>query len=149
MRVRTARVTDIDWLLEQLKSFDVFVDAKKSLFPAADVQARSILTNFVMSQPFFVAEGFDGMVGFIAGTLGPHYLNPELRVLTEVFWWVDPKYRGTSAGARLLQVFTALGRLKADWIVMTLEEKSPIDPESLLRRGFHPFESIYLLEVEQ
>ena len=30
-------------------------------------------------------------------------------VLTELFWWVTPEHRGSSAGARLLEEFLAFG----------------------------------------
>jgi N-acetylglutamate synthase-like GNAT family acetyltransferase len=147
MRVRQANEGDLDWLLVQLREFDSFAETKLSLFPKDEAIARGFLHQFVISQPFFVAEGFSGLTGFIAGTLGNHYLNPDIRVLNEVFWWVDPRYRGTSAGARLLECFIGFGRLKADWIVMALEHKSPVNPRALLKKGFRLQETSYLMEV--
>lgn len=100
----------------------------------------------VESKVFFVAENGDGAVGFIAGMLSEHPYNPKITVLSELFWWVAPEYRGSSAGARLLQAFEDYGRANAQWVVMTLETKSPVDPRSLERRGFKHFESSYLME---
>jgi hypothetical protein len=60
---------------------------------------------------------------------------------------VSPEHRGGSAGARLFKHFMKYGEDNADWIVMTLEAASPIDPKSLHAYGFKEYERSYLLEV--
>lgn len=148
MKVRRAEFTDAPWLLTQLRAFAQFFGSKHSLFPSDDDQIVDVLHAMVESKVFFVAEDSSGkLTGFIAGMLAEHPYNAAITVLTELFWWVDPEHRGSSAGARLLQAFTEYGREHADWIVMTLEAKSPIDPQSLERRGFKHFESSFLLET--
>lgn len=157
MNIRRASVTDITWLLEQLRAFDRFFGGKHSLFPSKDEVAIEIVGKLVETQPFFIAERSeresdapdDERMGFIAGALGPHPYNPELVVLAELFWWVDPAYRGSTVGARLFETFVQYGREYADWIQMTLEANSPIDPATLERRGFVPHERTFLLEVER
>jgi hypothetical protein len=57
------------------------------------------------------------------------------------------RYRGSSAGARLLEAFIAYGKKNADCIVMTLQAKSPVDPRSLERKGFRLYERNFMLEV--
>jgi hypothetical protein len=86
--------------------------------------------------------------------IAPHYLNPDLLVLTELFWWVVPKYRGGSAGGRLLLEFEEFGRRRgANLICMTLEQRTIdeglIDPRSLLSRGYIEKERAYLLELPE
>jgi RimJ/RimL family protein N-acetyltransferase len=147
--IRHAIQDDREYLLEQLREFDKFFGTKRPLFPDNDCTAMDFVGNLIENQVFFVATRRDAPrpIGFIAGYLAPHPYNPAITVLAEMFWWVDPGYRGTSAGARLLDRFITHGRLNAHWIVMTLEAKSPVDPRSLERKGFQPFERQFLLEV--
>ena len=148
--IRHATRDDAAWLLEQLREFDKFCIAKRSLLPGNDYTALELLDSLIENQVFFVATRKDAPrpVGLIAGYLAPHPYNAEITVLTELFWWVDPGYRGSSAGARLLDRFLTHGRLHASWIIMTLEANSPVDPRSLERKEFKHFETNYLLEVE-
>lgn len=159
--VRRATSDDVPWLLEQLQAFDQFYGSSRSLFPALDA-ADAIVSQLVATQPFFLAENADEPIGFIAGALHPHPYNNDLRVLSEMFWWVADEFRGSRAGLALLNAFVAFGCTKvnddgdpdehgdapADWIIMTLEHESPVNPQTLTRRGFRPKETSYLLEVD-
>lgn len=146
--IRPADRDDIPWLLEQLRAFSTFYGTTIPLFPDDPASAASILEAQLSGvNPFFVAVVRGDRAGFISGALITHPYNPKLRLLQELFWWVDPAFRGTSVGARLLAAFEAYGRAHADWILMTVEAKSPIDPRSLERRGYRLHESTYLMEV--
>jgi hypothetical protein len=144
--VRKAEQEDTPWLLDQLQQFDKFFGSRRSLFPDLEY-AQATLAGLIAEHPFFVAVDARGPVGFIAGVLMPHFLNPSIKLLSELFWWVAEEARGSRAGALLLAAFTQHGRQYADQIVMTLEVDSPIDPASLINRGFRLKEVNYLLEV--
>lgn len=131
----------------ELRRFALFFGSKHSLFPESDDEAAVFVWQCMSTQPFFVAERDGKLLGLIAGVLAPHPYNPKIFVLSEQFWWVAPEHSGSSAGARLFDAFLTYGRQYADWIVMTLETKSPINPRSLERKGFRNFEQSYLLEV--
>ena len=146
MTVRPASPADIPWLLEQLQAFDRFFGAARSLFPTMDY-AESVLRGLIADQVFLIADNDHGPVGFIAGFVTAHVLNPAITVMSELFWWVAPDARGSRAGAALLTAFLAIGKMRSDWIVMTLEAESPVNPATLLSRGFRVKETAYLLEV--
>ncbi len=146
MNVRNATTDDIPWLLDQLEQFAQFFGSSHSLFPSQD-KAEETLQQIIANHPFVVAEQDESPVGFICGALLPHPYNADLIVLNEMFWWVAEEYRGSRAGLVLLNEFIAIGRRHAHWVVMTLEADSPINPETLYRRGFRPKETNYLLEV--
>lgn len=149
---RSAVPKDIPWILGELKKFAVFLGTTRSLFPD-EAYATAKLQELIETQVFCIVEStienaHDGTrVGFIAGIAGPHYFNPEIRVLSELFWWVQPEWRGTRAGALLFAEFMNCGRSRADMVVMTLEEQSPVHEETLLRHGFKRYERNYVLEV--
>ena len=144
MSVRPAVAADMPWILEQLHAFDQFFGSSRSLFPSME-QAELKLAFLIEHHVFLVAEHGE-LQGFIAGMVGPSFFNDAHIYLTELFWWVAPEHRGSRAGLALLNAFVAKGRELADWVVMTLEAESPVNPETLTRRGFRPKETNFLLE---
>ena len=96
---------------------------------------------------FFLALRNEAPVGFLVGSLIPHYFNPALIVLSQVLWWVNPEARMSRAPAALLDAYQALGRERAHWIQFSRQEHTPIRDASLARRGFRLVERTYLEEV--
>jgi len=147
MLVRHGEISDIAWLQEQLKLFSEFYDTKTELYDEgySEIGIRTIIKDHVL----LIAENKDGeRLGFIAGFLTPHSFNPKIIVLSEVFWWVAEKYRGTSrAGLLLLKSFIEIGRERADWITMSLAAKSPVNDRILEKYGFELHERNFLLEM--
>lgn len=144
--VRRATLDDIPWIVGELRKFSKFYDTHHSLFPGDEQTAEKlaiILTNHVA----FMAENDGNRAGFIMGVLIQHTFNSKIRVLSETFWWVADKYRGTRAGLILLDEFVKTGRGLVDMITFALETKSPVKPKCLEKRGFHLHEQNYLLEV--
>ena len=149
IQLRDANADDIPWLLEQLKDFSDFFGSKHSLFPSKKYgteKLRELIEGHVMCVAHSDIEA-KPCVGFISGILAPHFFNPEIIVLTELFWWVTPEWRNTRTGLMLLEEFIKVGTQKANWILMTLEEDSPVNPTSLIKRGFKVKEHNYLKEV--
>lgn len=147
--VRTAMAMDAPQLLEELRKFDVFFPANRSLIPDDREEALAIVERLIAQGVFMLAVRGSRIIGFIAGTLTPHLFNPKIHVLCELLWWVTPDARGSRAGALLFNEFLEVGKREGvDWIVMTLEAGSPISDESLTKRGFKPMERSFLLEVE-
>lgn len=146
--IRSANLEDVPWLLEQLRQFDHFFGTKKSLFPEDPKTAAGIIEGLIANQPFFISADEQDRYGFIAGAVARHPYNPDILVLSELFWWVGPEYRGTTVGARLLKHFMCYGfEADVDWIILTIENGTPIDPASLERAGFKLHERSFLLEV--
>lgn len=85
--------------------------------------------------------------GFIAGFLYPHFFNPDIVVLSELFWWVPEKFRNGRSGLMLFKFFKEFGEERADQVIMTLEEESPVQPRFMTKRGFRAKERSFILEV--
>jgi len=149
MRVRPAMESDVDWMMSELQDFASQYGTNKSLFPDTPEKAALILTE-LMEQPYsWIAETEGGEpAGLMVGMMVNHWMNPNVKVLTEVYWWVPVRFRGTSAGSRLLKEFTDAGKRDSDWVVLTLESNSPVNPDSLEKRGFREHERSYLYEVK-
>ena len=161
MVVREARLDDMDWLIQELRAFSEFSTYQHKLFPPDEIEVRVKVKQLIEHQfvriayQEYFAEGFEGLdmgrrerpVGFIAGLHGEHWFNPEIHTFTELFWWVQPEHRGSSAGVRLLEAFIDEGERRRGWIVFGLEHNSPVKDETLLKRGFRVQERSFLKEV--
>lgn len=80
-----------------------------------------------------VCEVENEVVGFIAGSLMPHFLNKDCIIANEMAWWVNPGYR-KGLGKKLLQAFESWARdNNASRIVVS----STIDPENSFLDAFY------------
>lgn len=145
---RRAQLSDIDWILAQLKTFANFYGSQISLYSKDIDWSKGQLKHFIENHYFLIAEAaeHETRIGFISGVLTPHIFNPSLTVLSETFWWVDEQYRGTRAGLMLLNEFTEWGKVNANWVTFAIEEHSPVDERCLTKRGFKLKEKNYIME---
>lgn len=144
--VRPATAADMPWILEQLVAFDEFFGSSRSFFPSEE-SAEAKLAFLIEQHVVLVAERAGELQGFIAGLLSGSFYNETVIQLTELFWWVAEAHRGSRAALVLLNAFTAVGTARAHQVIMSLEDTSPVNPETLLRRGYRPKETSFLLEV--
>ena len=142
--LREAVHSDIDWILTELKLFAEFYGSQHSLFSDDDGYNRSLIKQIIDGHYFVVSENDGVPSGFIAGMISPHLFNPKIKTFTELFWWVKSEFRGTKAGSMLLNEFIEFGK-DYDWTIMTLENDSPVSPESILKRGFKYKEQSFII----
>lgn len=144
--IRNATVDDIEWLLPQLREFSKMCGLSRPIV-GNDEHSRRFLAESIKAGPFFIAERDAIRLGFIAGEIHQHRFNPELKILSEMFFYVDPRFRFSRAGLMLLEHFKLHGKLHADLITFSLLDGSPVKTESLIKRGFRPMENSFVLEV--
>ncbi|MCA9339375.1 MAG: GNAT family N-acetyltransferase [Candidatus Saccharibacteria bacterium] len=143
---RFATMDDESWILEQSAEFSKTYPTKLNLADNLPYM-KLLFKNLIQEHVLIIAEMGSTRMGFIAGMKAPHHFNPDLKVLSELLWWVCPEFRGSRAGSALLEDFIAIGKDTCDWITFTIEEQTPISDKSLIKRGFKPTEQSYLLEV--
>lgn len=146
--VRVATPTDAGWILAELAAFADFYGTKRSRFPNSLSHANTQLLSIINDHLCLVAEDVTGYkLGVIAGLCHADYFNPDIRCVTEVFWWVAEDSRGGRAGLELLAAFTERAESVADEIRFSLiEGRSPVNERCLTKRGFHLHERCYLRE---
>lgn len=146
IEVVRAKHDDIPWMLSQLQKFSGLVKTQKSLFEDNEETLKRL--HLMVDQHVVMIAHDDGLrMGFICGMVWPHFFNPKIKVLAEMFWWVDEAYRNGRAGALLFKEFVAWGEANVDWITMSLEEQSPVNQTSIEKRGFKIYERSFLKEV--
>lgn len=105
-------------------------------------------------EPYFEAESMVFCVkegkGVLMGVVYPHFTNHGYLVAQELGWWVEPEYRGTTIGARLLKEFEKeVTRRGAKSIVMfSIKESMQEKVDSMyLRCGYKQLEHTFIKAV--
>lgn len=147
MIIRPYQMKDMEWLVQQLKKFAKFYGTKKSLF-LNEYNTEKLVQNLADNHVLFIAENDGIPYGFIAGYYMPHIYNPKLNILSEAFFWINPKRRGSRAAVMLLDRFVEFGKKHADFVSLTLEDESQMSEKHFIKRGFRLKERNYLLECE-
>ena len=144
--IRRAEIKDIDAISEQLEQFSACYNTHFPPYKDKETSAE-VLKNMIENHYFTVAEDGGELVGFIAGFVARHIYNPDIVTLAEAFWWTKEEHRRSGIGLRLLEEFENWGKENVDWILMTIEEETPLDDKVFLDRGFKLKEKSYIMEV--
>lgn len=147
IRIRQARLDDVEWILAQVSDFSKFYGAAFDLSGNKEHGRKYI--SFLIEQHFVRVSEIDGkLTGLIAGLVVPHHFNPDLKGLNELLWWVPDEFRKTGSGKLLLEAFLMYGEHNGfDFISFTLEDNSPVRESTLTSRGFRMKEKTYIKEV--
>jgi len=82
---------------------------------------RATLTGLITEQSGILKVADNGAVtGALGALIFPHYWNAGEIVCQELFWWVFPKFRGSSAGMKLLTAVEASAKQKGAKRMMML-----------------------------
>lgn len=153
MKIRHATRKDDDAIIEMLRKFaDVqpFGRLQTEAKHYHDHHVRKVLSAIRSSGLCLLAEVEGEIAGCFMALIVPDIWLPQIKIMNEVVWWVNPNHRYTTAGARLLTEYKKIGEKyvnegKISNFTMTLLENSPeLDLE---KRGFTKIESNYMYEV--
>jgi hypothetical protein len=146
VNVRKATHDDLPWIVGQLKDFSQFFGSKINLFPNEEIATQK-MSELVQNHFVMVAESERGMMGFICGIIGPHFFNPFIQTLTELFWWVKEEFRLSRAALLLFNAFDSFAEASGvHWVNFSLETASPVKDSFLLKRGYVQQERSFLKE---
>ena len=144
MDVRRATLDDVPWLLAELRAFAAHYPITTVSLFGSDAHAEGMLLALIGGQFVAIATRNGERLGLIAGGVAPHPYNPDLLVASELWWWVSPAHRGTTAGYRLLASFHEWARQQgADLATMTLASNSQVRPGALERLGYRETERAF------
>ena len=152
IKVRKGCPDDLGWLLPELQEFSLFFGTRRQLYSDTEfvkIGLMEMMRNdvFLVAEREADAEGPVTPLGFIAGIVRPHMMNPAITCLNEVFWWVKESERKSRAAVLLFNEFVAWGKENVDWIFFALEAHSPVNEDALIDRGFRLQERNFIMEV--
>ncbi len=88
--------------------------------------------------------------GFIIGRFSTFFLEPTKTLCSELAWFVEPEYRGTTVAIRLLKEYEQYAKdNECDLVSMVaLEEIEPVKTGKIYTRmGYTPLEHQYIKEI--
>lgn len=110
MKVRNAKIQDYDDIKRLMIDFANFNPVEDLHKPKYDfVHVNNVIDHILKTGIALVCTDHDRVVGMLLATIQGDLWLPHVKRMTEVAWWVEEEYRGTSAGARLLNRYIAIG----------------------------------------
>lgn len=141
--IREAVETDIPALVEMGRNFHAGMSHSRIGGFDQD-SATDTLRRLIEAEDacLFIAPG-----GMGAATLERPYFNRALRILQELWVWVEPDARGSGTGPELYRRMEGWGRLReaSHMLVMSNPDQRPEATARLYRRmGFEPVEMLFM-----
>jgi len=107
--IRPAELSDLPRLVEMGERF--FNAAGWPEVASWDVESITRTLSFLITEDagaVFVLDHDGQLVGMAGGMLNPFYFNANHRTGQELFWWVEPEYRGE--GSKLFDALEGWAR---------------------------------------
>lgn len=144
---RRATAADIPRLVEMGREF-ARVTGESMPF-VADAVAERMAFYLSLDNCLVQVLDDDGQaVGALGAICFPHYLLAPSLMASEMFWWVDPAYRGVGSSLRLIEDYEAWARekgcVKAAFSMFVAE---PRMRTLLERRGFRLLEMAFAKDL--
>lgn len=114
--------------------------------------AEQLITSFFslpVEKCFFTQTNKEGrIIGVICGYLSSsHPFFAPKPVAAEYFWYVEPEYRSTGAGVKLLNQFHDWAKDSGAELIMTTIQSTKDVSKLLERKGYKPTETTFIKEV--
>lgn len=145
MIIRDAIEQDIDQCVELAKKFYQHTE----FYGRIPFDESSVYTHMLMclDAKIFAVADYSKIVGFACGVKSPSLMNRDYSIGAELAWWVEPEYRGTSSGIKLLKHVENQAKEAGcfAWSMMCMESLNPDEVESLyIRLGYSPSERTFV-----
>jgi N-acetylglutamate synthase-like GNAT family acetyltransferase len=145
MKIRLANKFDIPQLIEMLRHYrDSGVI--KGLTVENEETALKILTAIIVGMGVaFVSEKDKKLTGMLLAVKSPFMWDANKLIMSEIAYWVEPEYRGSTAGYRLLAKYVEhCDKLKDDGVIVnyTMSQMAGQDLD-YTRFGLKPVETTW------
>jgi len=149
MKIELANKFDIPRLIEMLKNYrdNSPVDRFKMIQDEQHIQ--KILTHIILGRGLIVVAREEQLiVGMVVSFIDQNMWDNNLLVLKEMAYWVEPEYRGSSAGYKLLSKYNEMAQeLKNDgrinmWTISKMITSPDLDYQ---RFGYRKIEETWVM----
>lgn len=106
MKIRSANKFDLPYIIEMLKHFRDDSPVEKIKECNNHEYINTLYHHIIVGRGIALIAESDEPVGMILGFIDQNIWDPDIRVLKELCYWVEPEYRGTTAGYRLLKEYS-------------------------------------------
>lgn len=150
MKIRFAGIKDFDRIMSLMINFANAAPVEALHNPKYNYRGvQNLLTMILKSGTIIVGE-VDGVIqGMLIAGVDSNPWLPHVKTLKEMAWWVEPEYRNTSLGYRILKEYIRVGKLGqevgaiSNFTITTLMDSPIRDMEKF---GWIPIEKNYVYE---
>lgn len=149
--IRHARYKDYDRIMEMMVNFANSAPVEDLHNPEYDYRRiQNVLMNLQLKGCVLLAtDELDVAQGMLIAVMQEDLWLPHVKALKEVAWWVEPEYRNTTMGYRLLREYVKFGNeLKDKGLIhnFTLTNMKISPDFDLEKRGWREVETNYVYE---
>jgi hypothetical protein len=150
MKVRLANKFDLPIVLDMLRNFRNHTPIEMMRECNNEEHINKLFHHVILGGGVaLIAEDKD-VAGIIIGVKDQNVWDPEVKVLRELVYWVEPKYRGSTAGYKLLLQYNKLAQelvdeQKINMYTMTKMVNSP--DLDFTRFGYKKTEEVWVAGV--
>jgi len=146
--IRHATIQDYDRIMQLMINFANSSPYEPLQGPKYDdMYIRRLLDAFIKTGVILVGEKDGAIQGMLIGQIIPDIWLPHIKTLRELAWWVEPEYRHSSLGYRLLKKYQDIGkRLQKKEVIngFTLTNMEISPDFDLEKRGWCKAETNYV-----
>ena len=111
MKVRLATIKDYEDIKRLMIDFANNNPVKDLHSPKHnDMHVNRLLDHLTKEGVTLVCEEQGRVIGMLIASIQGDIWLPQVKRMTEIAWWVESEYRGTTAGARLLHEYITIGK---------------------------------------
>lgn len=105
--IRTATKFDIPYIVEMLRHYrdvtpwDILKECDNE-----EYIVKLLTQIFAGMGVIFLAEKDNKIIGMLIAAKTPNIWDPNLYIMNELAYWVEPEHRGSTAGYRLIKQYT-------------------------------------------
>ena len=115
MKVRNARIKDYEDIKRLMIDFANNNPVEDLQLPNySDKHVNRLLDHLTKEGLALVCETEGRVIGMLLASIQGDIWLPHIKRMTEIAWWVETEYRGTTAGARLLHEYISIGKKLTD-----------------------------------
>lgn len=147
--ISVATITDIPEIYQAMRRFAQAAPIRSLSVAEPDARrCQHLIADLIHNHVALIARDQSGIFqGMLLAQIQSDLWLPEIKTLRELAWWVEPEYRGTSAGYKLLKTYKQIGqdlvqRGDIHQYTITLMTNSP--PLDLASRGWREVETNYV-----
>lgn len=151
--IRTARIGDVERIIDLLINFANEAPIKSLHNPRVNRRKMGhTLVQLMLNGCVLVGEKDGKIQGMIIASIVDDVWLEYVKTLREVAWWVEPEYRHTTLGYRLLQEYVKFGKLLkqkeiiSDFTMTTMVNSPELKLED---RGWRFIEMNYVYEGKE
>jgi len=108
MNIRIANKFDTPYIINMLRHFREESPVEKIKECNNEQYITTLYTHILAGRGLALVAEYDQPIGMIIGYIDQSIWDPDIRILKELVYWVEPQYRHTTTGYRLLKKYNEL-----------------------------------------